>query len=157
MKNTDSILTLAQKAALITRLLDHIQAECKEVDTESAYDEMLDDCYDLSTVGGPFSGMSASRVLREVDPTAYRCGFSDWLDGEDYTEIDGSYYRNDDIEDARDSFVADLQTELDEAQTELDELEEQEEEDSDPDGITEARATVARLEAQIEAVEDHTF
>ena len=42
------------------------------------YDEMLDDCE------GPVElcGMtySASHVLREVDPTAYRCGFNDYVD-----------------------------------------------------------------------------
>jgi hypothetical protein len=42
------------------------------------YDEMLDDCE------GPVNlcGMtySASHVLREVDPTAYRCGFNDYVD-----------------------------------------------------------------------------
>ena len=42
------------------------------------YDEMLDDCE------GPVElcGMtySASQVLREVDPVAYRCGFNDYVD-----------------------------------------------------------------------------
>jgi hypothetical protein len=42
------------------------------------YEEMLDDCE------GPVElcGMtySASHVLREVDPTAYRCGFNDYVD-----------------------------------------------------------------------------
>ena len=42
------------------------------------YEEMLDDCE------GPVElcGMtySASHVLREVDPVAYRCGFNDYVD-----------------------------------------------------------------------------
>ena len=42
------------------------------------YEEMLDDCE------GPVElcGMtySASHVLREVDPTAFRCGFNDYVD-----------------------------------------------------------------------------
>ena len=42
------------------------------------FDEMLDDCE------GPVElcGMtySASEVLREVDPVAYRCGFNDYVD-----------------------------------------------------------------------------
>ena len=45
---------------------------------EEMYDEMLDDCE------GPVElcGMtySASQVLREVDPVAYRCGFNDYVD-----------------------------------------------------------------------------
>lgn len=36
-----------------------------------------------------------ARALKDVDPTAYRCGFSDWLDselGETLWEVDGEYY-----------------------------------------------------------------
>ncbi|MCR6713129.1 MAG: hypothetical protein NVV57_10725 [Demequina sp.] len=42
----------------------------------SVYDEALDEAY-----GEPM-GYQASRVLKAVDPIAYRCGFHDWLDGE---------------------------------------------------------------------------
>lgn len=42
-----------------------------------AYDEMLDE------VHGEPMGYPASRILREVDPIAYRTGFHDWLDGEE--------------------------------------------------------------------------
>lgn len=40
------------------------------------YDDMLDEVY-----GEPM-GYPASHILREVDPIAYRVGFSDWLDAE---------------------------------------------------------------------------
>lgn len=49
-----------------------------------AYDAMLDDNY------GDFMGSyPASRVLREMDPIAYRVGFHDWLDSEevDYDDL----------------------------------------------------------------------
>jgi len=42
----------------------------------SEYNDMLDDVY------GEFMGYLASRILREIDPIAYRVGFHDWLDGE---------------------------------------------------------------------------
>ena len=42
-----------------------------------AYDEMLDEIYTET----PFS-IPASRILRECDPIAYRCGFHDWADAE---------------------------------------------------------------------------
>ena len=49
-----------------------------EAEALEMYEEMLDDCE------GPVElcGMtySASHVLREVDPTAYRCGFNDYVD-----------------------------------------------------------------------------
>ena len=58
------------------------------------YDEMLDECYGPVKMGTFI--FDASSVLRELDPTAYRCGFNDWLDGEDEdtrtaAESDGSF------------------------------------------------------------------
>lgn len=47
------------------------------------YDDMLDEVYPDLTVAG--MGMSTSRVLKEVDPIAYRVGFSDWCDAEQIT------------------------------------------------------------------------
>ena len=43
-----------------------------------AYDEMLDETH------GDFMGMSASRILRECDPIAYRVGLLDWADAEGF-------------------------------------------------------------------------
>ncbi len=49
-----------------------------ETEALEMYEEMLDDCE------GPVElcGMtySASYVLREIDPVAYRCGFNDYVD-----------------------------------------------------------------------------
>jgi len=49
-----------------------------EAEALEMYEEMLDDCE------GPVElcGMtySASYVLQEIDPTAYRCGFNDYVD-----------------------------------------------------------------------------
>jgi len=43
-----------------------------------AYDEMLDEIYgDVNIAGHQYS---TSRALSEVDPIAYRVGFSDYLD-----------------------------------------------------------------------------
>lgn len=47
----------------------------------AAYEDYLDE------VAGPFEighlTFDASRVLRELDPIAYRVGFFDWADAED--------------------------------------------------------------------------
>jgi len=48
-------------------------------DLHERYDDMLDE---LSTVEIGSLTYQGSRVLREVDPIAYRVGFSDWLDSE---------------------------------------------------------------------------
>lgn len=45
-----------------------------------AYDEALDEAYPDLTIAG--MEYQTSRVLKEVDPTAYRVGFSDWTDAE---------------------------------------------------------------------------
>lgn len=53
-----------------------------EQDAAERYDEFLDEIGDVKI--GELS-YSASRVLKEVDPTAYRCGMADWLDSEELT------------------------------------------------------------------------
>jgi hypothetical protein len=47
------------------------------------YDEMLDECYPLVQIGT--LSYSPSQVLKKVDPIAYQCGMSDWLDSEELT------------------------------------------------------------------------
>tara|TARA_R110000751_G_scaffold245206_1_gene345226 strand:- start:14 stop:241 length:228 start_codon:yes stop_codon:yes gene_type:complete len=42
------------------------------------YDEMIDDCSEEVKIGN--MTYSPSRVLKEVDPIAYRCGLNDYLD-----------------------------------------------------------------------------
>ena len=41
------------------------------------YDEMLDDCYGTVSVAG--MEYETSRLLKEVDPIAYKCGFTDFM------------------------------------------------------------------------------
>lgn len=61
---------------------------------DEMYREMLDSCYEEVEICG--NKYCVSRVLKEVDPTAYRCGFSDWLNSEIsekiITEHGGKYY-----------------------------------------------------------------
>ena len=47
------------------------------------YDEMLDECYGEIKLGG--LTFSSSRVLKKMDPVAYRCWFNDWADSENIT------------------------------------------------------------------------
>lgn len=44
------------------------------------YDAMLDDLYPNQIMG-----ILASRILSELDPIAYSCGFDDWLDANELT------------------------------------------------------------------------
>lgn len=45
---------------------------------EDLFDEMLDECYGTVKIG-PYE-YETSRALKEVDPTAYRCGCADYID-----------------------------------------------------------------------------
>jgi len=49
-----------------------------EAEALEMYEEMLDDCEGLVELCG--MTYSASYVLREIDPVAYRCGFNDYVD-----------------------------------------------------------------------------
>ena len=49
-------------------------------DAYQQYDEMLDEIYP-DQVGG----ILASRILSEIDPIMYSCGFDDWLDANGLT------------------------------------------------------------------------
>jgi hypothetical protein len=46
------------------------------------YRDMIDDCNQVSIFGMEFT---PSRVLEELDPIAFNCGFSDWLDSIELT------------------------------------------------------------------------
>lgn len=55
----------------------------EESDALVLYDELLDELHSPIIVGG--IEFEPSRVLKELDPIAYRCGFNDWLDSCDMT------------------------------------------------------------------------
>ena len=66
-------------------------AEAAEViidgaDFEEAYEEMLTDVYGDVTICG--YNYDAGYALKEIDPTAYRCGMNDFADGERSNIID---------------------------------------------------------------------
>lgn len=109
---------------IIQELHDKVKDDLTELDVDSMYDDMLDECYDLSEVGGPFSHMLASKVLEECDPIAYRCGFTDWLDGESdqYYEVDGNYYDKRELERVKDELIDELEDEITDHQEQLDDL-----------------------------------
>lgn len=46
---------------------------------KDAFENDLNECYGMVSVCG--YEYEAGAVLREMDPIAFRCGFSDWIDG----------------------------------------------------------------------------
>lgn len=90
-----------------------IKEELTPVDTEEHYAACLDDIYPVVEIGG--LTFSPSRIVKELDPTAFRCGMNDYLDGDDSLEyIADDWYRAWDVEQIR---------------KEIDEIEAAEEED----------------------------
>ena len=75
-------------------------------DYAEQYEEMLDEAH------GDFLGMNASYILKGMDPTAYRCGLLDYLDGLDQ---DDEKMENDDY--------AKWMEDLEEIESEIEELE----------------------------------
>ena len=69
---------------------------------EERYDSYLDDCFEVVKIG--LLKYDPSDVLKNVDPIAYRCGLSDWLDSECENEVlgicDGRYYLEKDTYDS---------------------------------------------------------
>lgn len=68
-----------------------------DYDLYGMWDEYLDSDGPVSIAGYEYA---VSEALKCTDPTAYRCGFNDWLDGylednEDIIEVDGEYYIKD--------------------------------------------------------------
>lgn len=81
--------------------IEYIKLELNSVDTETMYREMLHETYGEVSIAG--YEYDVAHALEQIDPTAFRVGLADYegtLDESDYTEIDGSYYRDDEIETA---------------------------------------------------------
>lgn len=86
-------------------------------DFEEQYKEMLDDCY------GDFHGYEYSRILEELDPTAFRCGLNDYCDNKDVEDTQEWIEANEKVE-AIESEIEDLESSIEELEEEIAELEE---------------------------------
>lgn len=127
--------TVDTKKAIHPRIGEALSdSEISERELHERYDAMLNECYSFEKVGGVFKFMVPSRVLEAVDPIAYRCGFNDWIDGEDCVDINGNYHKREELEEA-------LDTLLEEAEARLEELEE-DKDSGKKDDIEEAREEV---------------
>lgn len=140
----------------VKEMLSYIVAECDEINVDQVYDDMLDECYPLDKVGGPFKYMLPSRVLEENDPVAYRCGKVDWLDSmrDEYVEVDDRYYNKGDVDKAQGTWIEDH---LADAINELEDEIECEGEDLEAGDLAELKEKLANLEACLKACERHAF
>ena len=90
-------------------VIEHLVREhCEPIDEEELFEQMLDDCYEDVTLGS--LSWSPSYVMKQLDPIAFRCGVSEYIDGlmqdGEYFEFDGGYYDFVDIEEMLDEIEA---------------------------------------------------
>jgi predicted nucleic acid-binding Zn-ribbon protein len=104
---------LTEKEEELKRLNAALQEKENEQDNieldpdgyKDGYDDFIDECYPEINIGVTFS---PSYVLKNLDPTAYRCGLNDYLDSMEVK--DTQEYR-------------DIQEEIDELETQITDLE----------------------------------
>ncbi len=97
--------TKPQRLAIIDQCEDITEQE-----QEQRFRDMLDDIYGEVEIAG--MKYRTSRVLEDVDPTAFRCGVSDFFGNGDYVEvyekledgtIGGGLYRKDEADEVAES------------------------------------------------------
>lgn len=120
------IVELKSKLSDAVKQFLYIQKEINNFDaseyiSENDYDEMLNDCYGEIEI----CGMSyvASYALKEVDPTAYRCGYNDYVDSIDLDAI-VEYCELTEQKDELESEIDDIESELETLNDELSDIEE---------------------------------
>jgi hypothetical protein len=102
----------AKKAEINAKKAEIDNFEPSNDEAESAYSEFLDEAYAEVKIGA--LSWPASRVLKEMDECAFRCGLSDFISNE--------------VEECPERFEGyrELQDELADLESELDELESEE-------------------------------
>ena len=84
-----------------------------------SYEEMLDEIH------GEFMNMNASRILKECDPIAYRCGLSDYVDSLEISDSEGYKELDQECDDITDC-IEEKEEEIEELEQEIDDLESEE-------------------------------
>lgn len=114
---------LIEKRAELLEVKQAIYAKQAEIrnfyyeSTDDEYDSYLDECYgDIDVCGSTFS---ASYALKNLDPTAYRCGKSDYDSEKDLDDVPEYVTLTEELEE-----LEDKETDL---ENEIEELEESEE------------------------------
>ena len=119
--------TLIEKRAELLKVKQAIYAKQIEIrnfsyeSTEDEYDSHLDECYgDVDVCGSTYS---ASYALKELDPTAYRCGKSDYDSEKDLDDVPEYVTLTEELEELEEQ-ETDLEEEIEELEAEEEESEE---------------------------------
>jgi len=127
---TAEILALEENKIEAFDILDEAQNDIDNFSDENdsmlhdLYDQMLDECYSDQLENITFIHLSsASNLLSEYDPIAYRCGFNDWLNGYDLNDISGYHDLVCEVE-TQDGIIESLDQEISELNDLIDEMKE---------------------------------
>jgi hypothetical protein len=145
----------ATKQELVSDMLRHVMEECTAIDREQRFRDMLDECYSFDSVGGPFAHMSPAKVLEEMDPTAFRCGVNDYMDGEGTVEVGGDDYDGDEVDAAAEEYIDGLRNELADLESQLED--EIAEDEPDSDVIDQLEGEIKTWTEKIEACESYQW
>ena len=100
--------------SILTKADDLNLPHYTDTELESQYDDWIDEVEgDIRIFEMPFQ---PSRILRELDPIAYRCGFNNWIDCSEIDEVGNRYMLRADIDTCTDDLDRDAEA-LDEEDT----------------------------------------
>lgn len=112
---------LIEKRAELLEVKQAIYAKQVEIrnfsyeSTDDEYDSYLDECYgDIDVCG---SSYTASYALKNLDPTAYRCGKSDYDSEKDLDDVEEYQKLTEELEELEDR-ESDLESEIEELENE---------------------------------------
>lgn len=137
------------------KLLKQITDNLTPLDTEELYANMLDECFPDCEIAG--MSFTTSRALKELDPTAFRCGECDYIDSLSLIEIQGDYYEQDAVEAERDGLVDELESAIEDLQTEIEDEEGQDEHEPDKEEMSNLRLQIVELQGELEEIKEFSF
>ena len=96
------------------------QIELDPDDFAGQFDELLDESGTVEAGGYSFY---PSRILKELDPTAYRCSLNDFVDSFDVEDSDEYKELQEEIDQLK-SDIEDLESEIEDLESEIEDLNE---------------------------------
>ena len=135
------------------KLKEQILRNLTPLDTEELYANMLDECYGEVKIAG--MSFQTSRALKELDPTAFRCGMVDYIDSLSLVEIDGDYFEFEACDAERDELISELESEISDLETEISDLESEIEDLSEEESQTaeDAKEILTQIDSRRESIE----
>jgi hypothetical protein len=90
--------------------IERIEERLNKIDTEQAYLEMLDECYETVEICG--HTYDAGYALKEIDPVAFRCGHADYISSmldDEWIEVSGEFYLQTEVQELLEEFEMNLE------------------------------------------------